>query len=79
MILPFEAAAENALYERSGEVTSTDPLVPLLYEIVRDHLPIGVIEEIVQGIEIGTTYVFSNGWLAEYAKDAASRLRSTTK
>lgn len=56
-------------------------LVSLIYSLVRDHLPIGVIESEMEDIERceqrGVVEVkFSNPYLAEYAVDCAERLTS---
>lgn len=62
------------LTQRSGDVTSSDPLVAFLYTLMRDTLPPGDIERMLR--QCGpTTVVYTNGWLAEYAKDVAQRLR----
>lgn len=62
------------------EVSSDDRLVGFLYVLMRDHVPSGVVEGIlVEHVEAAAdrpTRVFSNGWLAEHAKNVASRLRS---
>lgn len=68
--------------ERSSSVDSLDPLVSFLYILIRDHLPCGVIEDIMlQHVETKdtNTAMFSNGWLAQYAIDVASqgRLKGT--
>lgn len=65
--------------KRSGEVTIKDPLVEFLYILMRDHLPVGTIEEIVMKHVRGTKTVYSNGWLAEYAQDVAVRLKEKVK
>lgn len=70
--------ANEALRKRSGSVCSTDPLVSFLYILMRDHVPAGVVEGIVRdhavpAQESGGT-VFTNGYLAFYAKDVADRL-----
>jgi hypothetical protein len=58
--------------DRSGSVASEDPLVSFLYVLMRDVAPPGVIEELVGSRELT---IFTNGWLANYAKDIAERLR----
>jgi hypothetical protein len=64
---------QQALFERSGEVTDWSPLVSFLYELMRDYVPPGVVEGILDDRgRIETT--FTNGWLANYAKDVAERL-----
>lgn len=60
----------------SGNVTTTDPLVTFLYLLVRDHLPSGVVEKtLIDTAEHTTPVEFTNGWIAEFAKCAADRLR----
>lgn len=65
----------NALRERSGSVDSSDPLVSLLYILIRDHLPLGVVEEVMMRHCGPGDSRFTNGWLATYCKDLAKRLR----
>ena len=60
--------------KRSGEVNSSDRLVTFLYLILRDHILPGDIEEVLRNVSDHESE-FSNGWLAEYAKDIAERLR----
>lgn len=56
-------------------VTDADHLVSFLYELMRDHVPIGIIEGVVKtSLHKGETE-FCNGWLAQYAQDVAKRLR----
>ena len=65
--------------KRSGEVNSHDRLVGFLYILMREHLTAGEIESLmkehVDPIPEGDEFVFSNGWLAEHAKDLAKRLK----
>jgi len=61
--------------ERSGEVNSEDPLVSFLYILMRDHLPTGVVEGIMKDHVPDQVVKFTNGWLANYAKDIAERLK----
>lgn len=71
---PF-ATEIKALYHRSGEEVSANPLVGFLYELMRDHVPPGVVERIV--LNSPTRRIkFSNGYLALYAKDVAYRLQN---
>lgn len=67
--------AIEAMRERSGMVSSDDSLVSLLYELMRDYVPPGTIEGIMASCKTDTETVFTNGWLANYAKDLANRLR----
>jgi hypothetical protein len=64
----------SALRERSGQVRSDDPLVSFLYQLMRDHLASGVVEGLMGDAE-KQPILFTNGWLANYAKDIAERLR----
>lgn len=59
----------------SGEVTDERRLVSFLYVLLRDDLPSGRVEELVDRVcsSPGET-LFTNGWLATYAKDIAARL-----
>jgi len=65
------------LRARSGSVRSSDPLVSFLYTLMRDHMTPGEVEAILQeDVEkcAGKEVEYSNGWLANYAKDLAKRL-----
>lgn len=70
------------LREVSGTVTYTDPLTSLFYSLLRDHLPAGVVEKLVNEVlEEPDEIVFTNGWLAKYANNLADQMRGakTTK
>ncbi len=68
-------AEENTkMRKRSGNIESSDPLVSFLYELMRDHLPPGKVESIVRD-SLHPETKFTNGWLASYAEDVATRLR----
>jgi hypothetical protein len=73
--MSFKSEDETvALRERSGTVQINSRLVSFLYELMRDHLPVGIVEELVQASkEPDVTY--TNGWLAKYAQDLANRLK----
>ena len=60
----------------SGRVDDDRPLVAFLYELARDHLPNGAIEGFLDRIATrpNRPFQFTNGWLAEWAQDAADRL-----
>jgi hypothetical protein len=59
---------------RSGEVNINDKLTSFLYELMRDHLPPGIVETLVRNS--GTSEVrYTNGWLAKYAEDLSKRLK----
>lgn len=72
-------AAVDRMRDASGVVTSTDPLVKFLYILARNEVPTGKIEDIILQFELNrdSPCIFTNGWLAEWAKDAAYRLRMT--
>jgi hypothetical protein len=64
----------DALRARSGEVTfKDDRLTSFLYDLMKSHVPPGVVEQLVRESEPVVTYC--NGWLAQYSKDLADRLR----
>ena len=62
------------LRQRSGNVVSTDPLVSFLYDLMRDHLPAGVVERLVRESPHRIVQ-YTNGYLANYAVDLAKRLQ----
>ena len=68
---------KSNLCKRSGSKKSKSPLVCFLYLLLRDQLPAGKVECIMQEIpEFSNTTetLYSNGYLLDYAKDVASRL-----
>lgn len=65
----------SRLRKRSGEISSKDPLVAFLYDLMRDHLTVGKVEKLVSEAEVSSNADYTNGWLAKYAKDVAKRLR----
>lgn len=62
--------------QESGEVDDTDKLVMLLYLLCRDEIPTGIIDQIIDYKIPKGEGRFTNGWLAEWAKDAAERLKN---
>lgn len=67
--------AQQHLFEASGEVISGDPLVGLLYLLMRDHVPPGVVAELTKEATAATLpTTFTNGWLAQYAEHLARSL-----
>ena len=64
----------KALRERSGAIKINSKLVSFLYELMRDHLPPGKIEELVRASQ-DPDCTYTNGWLAKYAQDLANRLK----
>jgi hypothetical protein len=59
--------APKDLLERSGSISSNDPLVSFLYILMRDHLPSGTVEKIIQIHVTEGESLFCNGFLAKYA------------
>jgi hypothetical protein len=59
--------------ERSGTVKSRSNLVAFFYELLRDHAPSSV-ETIARNSDHDTEWIFTNGWVACYAKDLVKRL-----
>ena len=58
---------------RTGCVTDDSRVVSFLYDLLRDHLPAGTVEALVQAA-MQTPVTFTNGHLARYAQDVAARL-----
>jgi predicted ATPase len=62
------------LREVSGNVVFNDALTSFLYELMRDHLSAGTVEEIVRNSTYNTEVLFTNGWLAKYANHLSEEL-----
>ena len=62
----------------SGEVADRRKLVAFLYLLIRDHVLIGTIEELLDVVASAERkeWAYTNGWLARWAQDAADRLQS---
>lgn len=65
---------DTLLKEASGSVTSNDPMVGFLYDLMRDYIRPGDIERAVENNLYRDTCTFSNGWLAKYAEDIVKTL-----
>lgn len=74
-----QEAENNALRERSGVVQDDSPLVSFLYELMRDYITPGKLEEMVRDCTQPQCIVFTNGFLAKYAQDLAKRLNEKPK
>jgi hypothetical protein len=60
--------------DASGAIVSSDKeVVRFIYLLGRDHMGLGTIEQIMDSIS-SETVIYTNGWLAQYAKDVANRL-----
>jgi hypothetical protein len=64
----------EGLRKRSGSVDGNRKIESFLYELTRDHVSVGVIETVLRSSK-DSNCEFSNGWLAEYAKDVSNRLK----
>lgn len=64
------------MHRRSGAIHEVDPMIALFYDLLRDHVAPGVLEDLVRDAckSAASTKVYSNGWLAEHAKDIVNRL-----
>lgn len=61
----------------SGTITYSDPLTSFLYQLMRDEMPAGKVEQLVMSIvdESKEDIIFTNGWLAQYAHNLAETLQ----
>lgn len=64
-----------AMRKDSGSIKINSRLVGFLYDLMRDHLPPGIVEKLVQESEGESNIVYTNGWLAQYAEYLANRLQ----
>lgn len=71
----YDKDKTDSLRERSGHIAINSRLVSFLYELMRDHLPSGEVEALVQQSEDESNITYTNGWLAKYAEDLANRLK----
>jgi len=65
--------------EASGRVNDTRPLVAFLYNLARDEVTMGVLEDVLtrsigDSEDAARPFMFTNGWLAQWAQDTADRL-----
>jgi hypothetical protein len=70
------------LRKDSGSVNIAGRLVGFLYDLMKDHIVPGKIEELVRDSEKfdnKDVNYFSNGWLAKYAENIADRLKNNNK
>lgn len=64
---------QEELYKASGEVQREGKLVAFLYLLMRDHVPTGVIGDLMKNLGEGSAS-YTNGWLAKYAEHVAKEL-----
>lgn len=70
------------LADRSGYITSEDPLMEFIYILLTKHLTAGEMEDIMLKVQNGHIYrerQYFNGYIAEYAADIAARLTDQDK
>lgn len=59
----------------SGRIDDPRPLVAFFYALARDTVPVGALEEVITRLEEADgPFMFTNGWLAQWAQDAVDRL-----
>ena len=64
----MKSMTNEQMAKNTGEVASTSKVTGLLYTLMRDHIPPGIIEKIVTELEQGCDVLqFTNGYLANYA------------
>jgi len=67
----------EGLRSDSGNVEFSDTLTTFFYLLLRDHLPAGKVEMIIHEVVNGAdSILFTNGYLAQYADNLASALKS---
>jgi predicted ATPase len=67
--------ADLDLIDRSGHVEYNSKLVGFLYDLLKEHVSPGALEQLVRTAEAKSpSVIYSNGWLAQYAHDLALRL-----
>lgn len=73
---------QKKIFKASGEFTDNDLVVSLLYRLMRDEVTPGAVEEIVLQItdahKPGEQIKYTNGWLAQYAKNIVERLNGSS-
>jgi len=71
----FYGKFNDKLRKDSGRSTSEDPLVCFLYLLMRDSLPSGVVTaKVIESLNTDDV-IFTNGYLANFAKYLASELK----
>ena len=70
-------AKTDRLRDDSGHVADDNSVVTFLYLLARDHLPMGEVEKIMGQVLVAEergVAIYTNGWLALWAQNAAGRL-----
>jgi hypothetical protein len=60
------------------KVSDTRSVVSFLYELMRDHVPAGVVQKVLESSDTPGETVYSNGHLAHYARTVADQLGVVT-
>ncbi len=72
----FTKQAQEDIKKCSGEFSSNDRLTAIFYELLRDHIAPGVLQQVFCENPPGTRNHFTNGWLAKYAAHLAKDVRN---
>lgn len=71
--MSYNNDANKRIRIASGSVNIRSRLTSFLYELLRDHLPAGAVEEIARNCTEQDVQ-YSNGWLALYADNLSKQL-----
>lgn len=72
-----ESSNTTRMRKTSRTVRDMDKMVLFIYLLGRDYLPLGEIETIMKSIPPEEKEsIFTNGWLANYARDVSKRLKN---
>lgn len=82
MTKTFEEPTDEQMFENSGRAQTRSRLAIFLYDLMKDEVVPGKVEELVRTAEHldwdqTTKAYLSNGWLLAYAKYVAARLSAT--
>jgi len=69
---------EIELREKSGNVSTTDPLSVFLYLLAKDYLTINQLETLLVQVQetMPGTVVFNNGWLGNYVVEIKNKIEA---
>jgi len=70
----MDTRKRDEMFQRSGEVESTDPLLAFIYVMIRNGAGPGVIFDALDNMT-DETMRYTNGWIAEYAKYVTEKMR----
>lgn len=71
----------SQLREKTGTISTTNPIDVFIYILLKDYLPSEKVEEIFFKVANSSqgTVVFNNGWLGKYAIDLREQLEKINK